>query len=47
LAFARDHQPAQSGTLLQMDSVQCGTDQKSDKSLAGEIIGTDGQLKWV
>jgi len=24
-----------------MDSVQCGTDQKSDKSLAGEIIGTD------
>jgi hypothetical protein len=24
-----------------MDSVQCGTDQRSDKSLAGEIIGTD------
>lgn len=41
LAHARDHQAPQSGTILQMDSVQCGTDQKSDKSLAGEIIGTD------
>lgn len=40
-AYARDHQAPQSGTLLQMDSVQCGTDQKSDKSLAGELIGTD------
>jgi hypothetical protein len=40
-AFARDHQPPQSGTILQMDSVNCGTDQKSDKSFAGEIIGTD------
>ena len=40
-AHARDHQNPQSGTILQMDSVQCGTDQKSDKSLAGEIIGTD------
>jgi hypothetical protein len=41
LAFGRDHQAPQSGTILQMDSVNCGTDQKSDKSLAGEIIGTD------
>ncbi len=40
-SYARDHQPPQSGTILQMDSVNCGTDQKSDKSLAGEIIGTD------
>jgi hypothetical protein len=40
-AFAKDHAPAQSGTILQMDSVQCGTDQKSDKSFAGELIGTD------
>lgn len=40
-AFARDHQPMQSGTILRMDSVNCGTDQKGDKSLAGEIIGTD------
>ncbi len=41
LAYARDHQALQSGTLLQMESVNCGTDQKSDKSFAGEIIGTD------
>jgi hypothetical protein len=35
------HQAPQSGTILQMDSVACGSDQKSDKSLAGVIIGTD------
>lgn len=40
-AYARDHQSAQSGTLLQMDSVECGTDQKSAKSFTGELIGTD------
>ena len=39
--YARDHQSSQSGTLLQMDSVECGTDQKSAKSITGEIIGTD------
>jgi hypothetical protein len=38
---ARDQRAPQSGTLLQMDSVECGTDQKSAKSLTGEIIGTD------
>jgi hypothetical protein len=41
LAYARDQRAPQSGTLLQMDSVECGTDQKSAKSLTGEIIGTD------
>jgi hypothetical protein len=41
LTYGRSHQAPQSGTLVQMDSVNCGTDQKSDKSLAGEIIGTD------
>ena len=40
-AYGKDHASAQSGTILQMDSVQCGTDQKSDKSFAGELIGTD------
>jgi len=40
-AYARDPRAPQSGTLLQMDSVECGTDQKSAKSLTGEIIGTD------
>jgi hypothetical protein len=41
LAYARDRRSPQSGTLLQMDSAECGTDQKSAKSLTGEIIGTD------
>jgi hypothetical protein len=41
LGDARDRQSPQSGTLLQMDSVECGTDQKSAKGLAGELIGTD------
>jgi hypothetical protein len=40
-AYAKEH-AHDSGTLLQMDSAECGTDQKSGKSLAGEIIGTDG-----
>ena len=41
LAYARDQRAPQSGTLLQMDSVECGTDQKSAKTITGEIIGTD------
>jgi hypothetical protein len=41
LSYAKDRPVAQSGTLLQMDSVECGTDQKSGKSFAGEILGTD------
>ena len=40
-SYAKDRPVAQSGTLLQMDSVECGTDQKSGKSFAGEILGTD------
>ena len=46
-AYARDQRPAQSGTLLQMDSVDCGTDQKSAKSLTGELIGTDSAHQKV
>ena len=41
LAYAKDRPVMQSGTLLQMDSVECGTDQKSGKTFAGEILGTD------
>ncbi len=40
-AHARGQRAHDSGTLLQMDSVECGTDQKSGKSFAGEILGTD------
>src|ERR1700686_4655939 len=42
LAHAKDQKAHESGTLLQMDSVECGADQKSGKSFAGEILGTDG-----
>lgn len=31
----------QSGKLMKMESVRCGTDEKNGKSLAGEMIGTD------
>jgi hypothetical protein len=46
-AFAQAKEPRhyQSGTLLQMDSVQCGVDENSGKSVAGEIFGTDGAHK--
>lgn len=41
LAYAKDQRVNQSGTLLQMDSVECGADQKGGKTLAGEMLGTD------
>ena len=41
LSYAKDRPVAQSGTLLEMDSVECGTDQKSGKTFAGEMLGTD------
>jgi hypothetical protein len=40
-AHARAQRAHESGTLLEMDSVECGTDQKSGKSFAGEMLGTD------
>ena len=40
-AHAREQRAHESGTLLQMDSVECGTDEKSGKSVVGEMIGTD------
>ena len=41
LALAKDLRINETGTLLQMDSVECGADQKSGKSFAGEMLGTD------
>jgi hypothetical protein len=35
----------ESGTLLQMDSVECGYDENSAKSIAGELLGTDSAHK--
>ena len=44
-AFAKEPKAFQSGKLLQMDSVQCGVDEKDGKSFAGEMIGTDSGHK--
>ena len=43
LAFAREPKHYQSGKLVKMQSVKCGTDAKDAKSLAGEMLGTDSQ----
>jgi hypothetical protein len=40
-AQAKEPRHFQSGKLLRMESVKCGTDAKDAKSLAGEMIGTD------
>lgn len=39
-AAAKEHD-YQKGTLLQMESVHCGSNSANSKSVAGEIIGTD------
>ena len=44
-AQAKEPKQYQSGTLLQMDSVACGVDENSGKSLAGEVLGTDSAHK--
>jgi hypothetical protein len=41
---AKEHD-YQKGTLLRMDSSTCGTQEKGSKTVAGEILGTDGEHK--
>jgi hypothetical protein len=41
IAQAKDPKHFQSGKLLKMESVKCGTDEKNGKSIAGEMLGTD------
>ena len=41
IVLAKEPKHYQSGKLLKMESVKCGTDEKNGKSLAGEVIGTD------
>jgi hypothetical protein len=44
-AYAKEPKAFQTGKLLQMDSVPCGTSEKEGKSLAGEMLGTDSGSK--
>jgi hypothetical protein len=44
-AYAKNPKPYQTGKLLQMDSVQCGTTEKEAPSVAGEMLGTDSASK--
>ncbi len=44
-AYAREPKRYQSGTLVQMDSVECGVDENSGKSITGELLGTDAGHK--
>ena len=44
-ACAKEPKPYQTGKLLQMDSVPCGTAEKDAKSFAGEMLGTDSGSK--
>jgi hypothetical protein len=41
---AKEHD-YQKGTLLRMDSTACGMQEKGSKTVAGELLGTDGQHK--
>lgn len=41
MAYAREPKQYQSGVLMQMDSVQCGYDEKDGQNLAGEMLGSD------
>ncbi len=44
-SYAKDPKTFQSGKLMQMDSVSCGTAEKDAKSFAGEVLGTDSGSK--
>lgn len=45
MAYAREPKHYNTGTLLRMDSVDCGMDENSGKSFAGEMLGTDSGHK--
>ena len=45
IAQAKEPKHHQTGTLLQMDSAECGVDENSGKSVVGELVGTDSAHK--
>lgn len=42
---AKDKPAYQKGVLLQMESTSCGYAEKGNKTVAGELLGTDGEHK--
>ena len=44
-AFAKEPVFHQQGTLTTMDAVECGLDENSGNSFAGQVLGTDGAHK--
>jgi hypothetical protein len=45
LGLAKDPPSYEKGTLLSMDSSSCGVAEKGSKTVAGELLGTDGEHK--
>ena len=45
ICAAKERDDYQKGVLLRMDSTSCGMQEKGSKTVAGEILGTDGQHK--
>lgn len=45
LCAAKDPVDYQKGRLVRMDSTACGMQEKGSKTVAGELLGTDGQHK--
>ena len=45
IAQAKEPKAHETGTLLQMDSAECGVDENSGKSVVGEMVGTDSAHK--
>ena len=45
VVYAKEPKAYQTGKLVQMDSVACGTVEKDSTSVAGEVLGTDSGSK--
>lgn len=47
MAIAKDRPAYDHGTLMKMDAVNCGYDQKDGKTFAGMVLGTDAQNRHM